>query len=431
MENIDCKLMTKDDIIIITKNLNVLLYYDEPILYYGQNEYDSYIIGAAVDEDVENGINRHSHIMVTKEELSQFLNNKITLLELFKKHYNKIYIVDTIYQKEGFVIYKLDLESLPFVYLPDEDSYCPEEEKNYDTLYITLKPKDSLHQIPLRYLKYIEEKFYSIINSGSKILEDLYQYQVNSYIEAFQPSSFKIKLNLDIQKKENCKNELFKSTEYVQEVYYNYNKLILSEIHNDISTLSNSPQENTIFKMITDRIGETISIDEKLNDKIIQGACSSYVEMLELWDEIGDTLTSIDVSFANNETEQPLVVVDNKYRIESKNNEIGVSGILNKGTSEDIEFKEYKIGIYQLSKKTRKGKAYILDDQQKDDKLFPCSIDIMGEDFIEETPFTESFFTGNDLNVLAKARKKNGKIVHLNIKYENKAEYDHRLMSSE
>ena len=115
------------DFPIIISDYTVLLDDDnESILFSGKNKYLKTVLCSLVENDYETKICRYFHIVIKEEEYEDFINGKITYLEICKRH--DMYIIDENFNKDDDIaqMYKVTYKDIPEDYLPTNESYYTE-----------------------------------------------------------------------------------------------------------------------------------------------------------------------------------------------------------------------------------------------------------------------------------------------------------------
>ena len=106
---------------IITDNYQVLLHYDEDILFCGNNDSGESIIGSILLEDYDNKYYRHVYSIIEPHTLHLFKRGEITYLDILK-YAKRMYLVKTLYSGEQIITGAI-FDDIPKDCLPTEDSF--------------------------------------------------------------------------------------------------------------------------------------------------------------------------------------------------------------------------------------------------------------------------------------------------------------------
>ena len=122
---IDSHKIIDTDVPVIAYEYDVLLEYDEPILYVGRNVHGTRIIGSSVDEDVTSGISRHFAIAISECDYSRYYRGEVSYRELMNVA-DIIYVIDKRWDNgTKRTIAALDINDVPEDYLPSKDTFHP------------------------------------------------------------------------------------------------------------------------------------------------------------------------------------------------------------------------------------------------------------------------------------------------------------------
>lgn len=113
---------------LISSDLTVLHFDDEPILFTGRNRYNQLLLCSAVDDEHYHQITQHFHSIISLQLYSQFMNKGITYKELLKQA-DRVYLVQS--DNEGKTSgYILDFTDIPDDHMPSDTSYFEMEDDN-------------------------------------------------------------------------------------------------------------------------------------------------------------------------------------------------------------------------------------------------------------------------------------------------------------
>ena len=410
---------------IIEDNFLVLHYDEEPILFTGTNYLGNKVVGSFVEDDDERQITRYFHLIVDSRNYYEFINQKISYLDLLKK-IDEIYVLDKSFNGVISATYLLCFKEIPADYLPAADSFCPVQDFNYDLNFIVgLKGKiaDISYAIP-KVAGIIQTAFADLLESILKDLENFNLcpsvYQMPASEGSFR-FNFNVNLNEDISKM-GLQMNLFDST---QEIAKFLNKLIqysMVYLPEEAAAIyeSDVPSPNHFSELLT-------SFKELyLNSKIaLPDACEKALKMQlhtaagnidKLTGEIGNHFEQIEVVNKKAQIEIPIGFLDSKFK-EKFDDTLRLIETKAPGVTIDASPKEYHICIYHLNTDTRKGNANIYNIDSKEEMSKP-KISIDGDLPLEVTKYTESLHKNKWIKVNAIATRFEDKFKYLDIKYE-------------
>jgi len=99
-------------LVLIVSDFQVLLDNEEPILYIGKNEVETYIIGVSIDEDFTKRIEWHFHILVTHKLLKDFIKKQVTLNDVMKNG-TSIFILEKTFDNSTMQYYPIEYKDIP------------------------------------------------------------------------------------------------------------------------------------------------------------------------------------------------------------------------------------------------------------------------------------------------------------------------------
>jgi len=118
------KQVTDSGIPQIISDFQSIIYEDGPILYFGKNVDNDYVLGLSIDEDDEARLKWYIHAPVSADTLYKFFSKKVSFLAILKST-KQLYVFQRSYDASDLHYYLLDYHKIPKQYLPLNDSYCP------------------------------------------------------------------------------------------------------------------------------------------------------------------------------------------------------------------------------------------------------------------------------------------------------------------
>lgn len=408
----------KNDLPVIVSNYSTILFDEEPILFSGTNKYGNIILGSFVDEDDSAGFHRFFHALIDDATYSNFVHKKISYLEILKNEKTPIYVVDKKYDNSIINIFLIDFTEIPQQYIPLENSYCPQFNKEYGLEFVvSLKGKlaDMKLALPSE-ISNIQNAFAKFLESSVKPLKTLSPSPL-IYQKAYTEGSFRLNFSIDLNE-----NSLFPlSQPLIGEYVTKYLEYCVSHLHDEANIIfKGKPISATNFTLLKDKLKSVYdSSQAKLPDNIeyvvkdeLAASASSFSKITE---NIGMHFTGMEFLSKSGETDSPIGFIDDSYKgyyseITQVIEEVEVS-------HEDDEPMDYTICIYHLNTKSRTGNAYIYN-LGSDKEMSQPRITITGDDSLEGSKFTESLHLNKWIQVKAKAKRKENKFLRLTISYE-------------
>lgn len=421
--NLHTRQIIKNDQIEIVSNYSVLHFDDFPILYIGTNKYGNKIIGSHLEEDDDTKTILTLHTILTNKEFHQFMNGKISYLDILKQS-SSLSLVQKDFKFKIQKAYDIDYSSIPVEYLPTSESYCPLTVKAH-SLAFSISLKGKLADLN----KAIADEVSKIQNGFTEFLEDRikslkgFNLTPKALLQPYAVGSFKINFELDISQKGKKGGNLFLSQapidkyiadyiSYISENFIEDKDIFTSE--NKTFSLKLKELETTLYEVYDKAL---INKPENLNSFIKDDIIKSASKFEKITEQIGEHFESVSILNISQTDETPLAFIDIEYckEFQSSVEDIEVS---KKGMTIDDEYKEYKIYIYHLNTDTRTGNAFIRN-VDNDEEMSKPKIKIDGDDGLEQTKYTESLYLNKWIIVSAKARKVGEKFKQLDIKYDN------------
>ncbi len=405
------------DIPIITDNYQVLHFDDEPILFTGTNAYGNRIIGSLVEDYDDAAISLFFHVVVDSRTYNDFRKYRISYLEVLKKS-SPIYIIESSYDGRKTKIYYATLDEIPLDNRPTEESFCPPQ-RTRPTFTYSLRLKGGLadRYIALpRVLSAVQTKFAGILETIPGGLKNILLEAPVVYQTAYSTGSFAVNFEIPLKFQ-----NMFLDEESVAEYMNDFIEYCVDHLPEEADSLYEKEFEKLPFfaklvKRLEDlHIRTGTSLPDAFSENVREQIRKSTETIAEMSDVIGDDVTGIEICNDINNL-QPVVYLDANFKNAI---EIIINKIQEKAENwkEDLEPREYKITIYHLNKDSRIGNAYIYTDQP-DRIMCKPKIRILGDEPLVESKYTESLHLNKEINVIAKARKADGKYRYLEIVYE-------------
>lgn len=409
------------DIAQIHSNYKVLLYDEEPILYVGKNKYGGYVLGSSIDENFRKNIEWHFHTLITPETYRDFINKKITYLEILKNS-NDLFVLEKSFDNSQVEIYPINLNEIPEDYLPTPDSFCPDPylyiEKHF-SYNVQFDGQDAAdNRLSPKAIKNTIENYVKLFQAPVSILGDYFgKLTIKPFVSAFSHGSFVINFDIKLDREEQQIKlyELYTNLEedisVLSEKYYRYCFNELPDEYLDVISNETAPNFDTVlneFKEFTER---TLSqVPESLQKRFTDETLKIPTVISDLTEFIGEGFESIALNGMH-----PISKIDTSYK--DKYEKI-VEIVENKTTEVDRSPQRYIAHIYKLNVETRRGSANVKKEQDPESMYRP-RIFIMGDSPLENTKYTRSLYENRFIEILGIAKRRKGNIESIDVTFES------------
>jgi hypothetical protein len=408
------------DVAQIHSDYKVLLYDEEPILYIGKNKYGGYVLGSSIDENFQENTEWHFHSLITSETYREFINKKITYLEILKDS-NDVFILEKSFDNSQIDIYQIKLSEIPEDYLPTPDSFCPEPYlyvEKYFSYNVQLDGQDAAdNRVSPRALENILENYEKILRVPISILGTFFgKLKVSPFVRAFSEGSFVINFDVKVDREEQQLQlyELYTNLEedinVLSEKYYGYCFNELPDEYLNVITQESAPKFDEVLNEFKELTETTLSeIPENLPKRFIDETLKIPSIISDLTEFIGEGFESLELNGMH-----PISKLDTTYK---RNYEKIVEVVENKTTEIDESPQRYTAHIYKLNVETRRGNANVRKEQDPDSMYRP-RIFIKGDLPLENTKYTRSLYENRFIEVLGVAKRREGNIESIDIIFE-------------
>lgn len=394
---------TSNDISTIVSNYNVILYYDEPILYFGSNTFNSKIIGCLIDSSIESGMKYDYIIIVTDNDLDRFIDGLVPLKQLMGS--NPVFIKKTSLTDETIETYLLEYVNIPEEFLPSNDSLCPEEfdiPSNYTEISLVFKGSEAdQNAMDIDNFKQWVDHSTPLVKQPFEILKNAipsFQYNVNVLAKA---GSFKFIYRYELMHDGNRSFLLDNQKDTLEFLVSSYLTYLFKEIYvqDEVNSINAKHISENLQKII-DIVNKFCDDNgypnvDNVNSFVLASVSKAINHMNEINKRIIPSYDSLTL-----ESKYPSELVSRT----SKSKYIEDAAVLQSSFDEAIE-QSLDIAIYKLSTKTKKGNAYLYYNtaENPEEKLIvDVGITIDTKDHIDNTDFTESLHKNKVITVTAK-----------------------------
>lgn len=386
------------------------------LLYKGTNKFGSNILGSILYEDDEDLYLRYIHTIVSDETLHDFLNKRVSLLNLINNS-NTVFVVDKGYNNDIKNSALIPLDDLPKDFLPLENSYCPSFVKR-NTFDYTFSLKGGLadaHKAEPLIMSDTNSKVFKLLNFATAFLNEL-DIQPKIYSEVSLAGSFQLNFEIDLIEK---KTLFSKSSDDIKSFFYKFLNYLFEKLPNESQNVLKVEEESSNelkslfgeFKKLYNNRNVVINNDayeQKIIDLITYSVDS--VKDIEYRGynkiEISNKLESgevLPVALINNDYYE---TVENKvFKPEQKQkpNEVIIDEIP----------KKYKIQVYLLNKETGNGGAYYLVN----DNVSKIVLHLRGKNSYHGTEFTKSMDDDFSIDILGLGKWVNGVLKEITVNF--------------
>ncbi|MBF0521058.1 MAG: hypothetical protein HQK92_15215 [Nitrospirae bacterium] len=402
------------DLPFITANYTDILYDEEPILFSGTNKDGNRILGSLVDEADTLGFFRFFHVFISEKTYIDFLNGMISYLEILKNEESKIFVVDRNYDTTIRDIFLIGFNEIPSGYVPLENSFCPEFEKNYSLDFVvSLKGKlADLKRALTKEISNIQTAFSKILISSIIPLKSLYPTP-SIYQKAYSEGSFRLNFSIDFDD-----NRLLPvNKEYASQYVSKYLEYCMSYLHDEVNVIFKGEGiKAKNFEILKENLktiydSSSASLPENIEEIVKEELVVSADNFEKITENMGTNFTGMEFLNKSVDNENPIGFLDDKCK--SYFTEIMKVIEESKVYDKDNEPKDYSICIYNLNTKTRKGNAHIIYNVGSDKEMSQPKIDITGNEPLDNSKFTESLHLNKWIDIKAKATRKGSKFIRL------------------
>jgi hypothetical protein len=405
------------DLPLITANYHVLHFDEEPILFTGTNKYGNRIIASLVDESDEEGLSWYFHVIVDPRTYTNFRKRKLSYLEVLREC-QPIYIVERRFGDAISKIYFSGIDDIPEYHLPMDDSYCPEQTYNPVLTYsVRLRGllADTNAALP-KDISAMQTAFAEQLESNVVMLKNIVRDAPIVVQRAYTQGSFQLNFDIQVQLE-----DMFTKNASVAQYINEFIEYCAEHLPSEAEKIYEpEPEKLPFFGHLIQEYEQLYSksgvkLPEKYKEKVrdeVKKASESIADMTEM---IGERFTGMEI-VNEGDTSQPLAYFDTDFKqtIES------VVEIIQEKTQkveEDSSPQRYEIWVYHLNKESRTGNANIINEDQ-DRKMSRPKIKISGDEPLENTKYTASLHLNMPIQVLAKAKRVDGKFRSLDIEFE-------------
>lgn len=365
---------------------------ENDLIYTGTNPYGNRVLCCIMFDDDEREFLRYSHILTTEVQYNNFINKKISLLEILKEN-QSFFIVDFNYALKEIDFNIVSIDDIPTDFLPLESSYCPDFIFN-PTFNYSVSMQGGIadeHKTTSKSLNSISTSFTEFLKASTEFINDL-DLGREVYINALATGSFKVNFNIEIKEPEQISIMELPSSE-INQFLNNYFGYVFNNLPSENENIFQTPEvESESFKVLEHEL-------QQLYDKK-SATPQDGVEhkLIDLINYSINNLKDIDysegferLSFMNISTEGdyiPFAMIDNNLisSIQQRlfdTSEFIESNVINK----DENQVEYTFQVYQFNIDTGNGRAYYTNPGGS---VIKIAVHAKGRNNYQNTGFTKS-----------------------------------------
>lgn len=416
MFEIDKKYLTKTQLPIIVKDYNVLVEYDEDILFIGKNTYDNWILGSIIEEDEDRKRIYYFHSIIDYCTYIRFIKRELSYRQILIGSI-ETYLIEKNFDRKIENIYNILSEEIPPEFLPFENTYYPVKEKKYTLDYVVrLKGKlADLHKAYVEDLTEIQIGFEKLFKVAFSLIKDS-NIKPTILQEALAPTSIRLGYELTFEKglfpiDVDIARYLSSFVEYALLYLPEESEIIFEKFESTTDNYNNLLND---IKKVNENCGVVLSGDQ--NERIKRKLYSGITELENIGAYIGTTCDEIEIYNRKGDSEEPIGIIDYKIKEEIEN-VLTKKNIFNEQIFKDTIINNYKIFIYHLNLETRNGNAIIFKDENKTEWDKP-KIKIMGDEPLQKTKFTKSLHEKKEIEVKGFATKRGDDFKFIEIEFE-------------
>lgn len=384
------------------------------LLYIGTNKFGSNILGSILYEDDENLYLRYFHTLVSDEMLHDFLNKRISLLNVINNS-NSVFVVDKGYNNDIKDSAFIPLDELPIDYLPLENSYCPNFVKR-NTFEFTFSLKGDLadaHKAEPLIMSDTNSKVFNLLNSATTFLNEL-EIKPKIYSEVALAGSFQLNFEIDLIEKKNLFSKSSNDIKSFFNVFLNYLFEKLPNESQDVLKVGgkSSNELKSLFRAMKKLYNSrNVVFNEEVFEQKVIDLITYSVDSVKDIEYKGYNKIEISNKLENGEVLPVALIKTDYYKtVESK-----VFKPEQKEKSDEIIIdetpKKYNIQVYQLNKETGNGGAYYLFNGN----VSKISLHLRGREEYHGTDYTKSMDDNSSIETLGTGKFVNGVLKEITV----------------
>lgn len=418
----ETRLIGTEEPIIVGNYRAILSDEDMDVLFIGTNASGDNVIGSSVDEDYEKHFERFFHIIVTDQDMADWLRRKKTYRSLLENA-RPIYIVDRYHEPAAHKIYHYSLAEIPKDYIPLEDTFCPDWALPVSYQYASsLKGGLADRNIAVPHeAGETQVALASLFDRGIESLRAFFQLDAAVYALPSSGGSFTMNYQIEVAEKPT----LFPASGVNYAAYLNqFVSYCINDFPDDAdSFLRQAIGGSSAFNALLDTywlLGNVIddTLKEKARIDLARHVAAACRDMGDATKDIGGNFDKIVISNVSSAGPNVLGVLQSDDRPKILN-AIALTEPRTEGPESTDKYpRPYTLHIVSLHVRSRKGIADVLNGGESNQRIRGIRIEIEGSGPLEETQYTESLYRNKPINVRAITQRAGDKIKALTILYE-------------
>ena len=421
----------ENDSPIINSGRSVLLEHEYPILYIGQNAYDSWVLGSFLEEDEDDlTILYYISFVLKKHDYLAFLSKRISYRDIFEMYTTAYVLKCDLATLNPLEVYLVDARQIEHEYWPHEQSFYPSDrvapvssstERVSTSLVYSIKLRGGLADAHLARLNDSIVVQQAMVGLLGESIHNLPNLAVSADILQSVPTqgSFKFNFEVDITLDDTKAGDLFFNKEsfgvYQNELIEYAIKYLPTEV-NTVFYGENLPTHFvTLFektKALYTSLGKSVGDEDLIYalKECVHGAAESIVNASKAIGSAYESIEFLALPVGEDNESMGIVTTDSRTALASAVEFIDRLAVEPDDSETDAEPQAYKIRIYNLNTESRKGSGFII---LEDGTVFKPKITISGNGPLEETKYTQSIHLKNIIDVIGIGTRKKGRLTKL------------------
>lgn len=390
---------------------------ENDIIYTGTNPYGNRLLCCIMFDDDEQEFLRYSHILITENQYTDFLNRNISLLQILKANESLI-VVDYRYDLSELDYNIVAFDDIPNEFIPLENSFCPEfiYEPSFNYSVSMQGGTADDHKISAQELNSVSNSFSGFLKSATTFIHEL-DLNREVYVEALEAGSFRINFKVELMEPEQVHLWDLPNAN-INSFLNDYFSYVFNDLPNeDILVFQHEEVGSQNFKQLEDKLHNLYEskgavppggVEQKLIDLINYSVENlKSIEYNKGFDKVqflNITHTGQEIPFASIDNDLISTIDDRLFNID----EFKAEDII----THDDKQTNYVLQVFQFNIDTGNGKAYYT---QENGGIVKISVYARGRDNYQSTSFTKSMDENVPYNFMGIGLYKNGILKNITI----------------
>lgn len=272
------------------------------------------------------------------------------------------------------------------------------------------------NRIETESLQNILNIFPRIITTPASILSKSFGGLVGiPLISALEGGSFTFTLDLRLHRRQlqmQLSELFFDFEENIKLLFDKYVQYCFNDLPDEFLTVlreKSAPKFEEVLKEFEEFTTIAAAPMEDMTERFYQETVKIPELIAELTEHVGTSYTSMELTGV-----YPIAKIDNQ--VKSTYDQL-IEIIDTELTEIDSQPRDYRIHIYSLNVDSRKGKAYVVKEDQPD-QMLKARIKILGVDALENTKYTGSLHENKFIKVKATGKRTEDVLISMDIEFE-------------